>query len=264
MRLLLDFWLDRILDQLVPRKTQFRDGYCLFLEYPSLRLNEVKVSALPPRKEENIRVVVVSDTHERHHKLENLPNSDIFVHCGDIALTGRLFSKKAGVRKLMQFNEWLDSIPAPTKLVVAGNHDKAIESLGKSSAQQVLSNGIYLENNSIKIHNITIWGSPLSSGRSPNRAFQSSSFLDETLDSCPSEPVDILITHGPCPDLVTRIPHRLHLWGHLHNSYGVRRPGRKAIFGKDVQAPSVCAPIMDGKFKMSNLPIVIDFLRSSK
>jgi hypothetical protein len=65
---------------------------------------------LKPCEETSIRMLIVSDTHNRHESLVGLPVCDIFIHCGDILMVGKFYSEQAGLKKLMNFNNWLGTI----------------------------------------------------------------------------------------------------------------------------------------------------------
>ena len=69
-----------------------------------------------------VRVVMISDTHERHRLLD-LPPGDVLVHSGDLMLFNSSYSKETSMRKLADFNEWLATLDYHDKIVVAGNHD---------------------------------------------------------------------------------------------------------------------------------------------
>jgi predicted phosphodiesterase len=211
---------------------------------------------LPPKSDQTIRIIVVSDTHERHDKLLKLPEGDIFFHCGDVLLTSRFFSLSNSRKKLAKFNEWLRDVPCGTKIVIGGNHDDAMESLGREGVQSILTEAVYLVNDLVQIGDLRVWGTPVSTGRSRNRAFQGRKFANRSIDEAPDD-VDILLTHGHCPDLERRVKHSLHLWGHAHNAYGIRQPPR-ILRGEPVVSLSVCAPILDKKFRPAHKPIVID------
>jgi predicted phosphodiesterase len=60
----------------------------------------------------------MSDTHDLHHKInvKDLPNADIFIHCGD-------FTKASSIGELARFRQFLTILPYKHKIVVAGNHD---------------------------------------------------------------------------------------------------------------------------------------------
>jgi len=64
--------------------------------------------------------VCISDTHGMHHSLAPLPEGDILIHAGDCLGSG-------SVKSLQSFAEWLEAQPHRHKILVAGNHDDAIE-----------------------------------------------------------------------------------------------------------------------------------------
>ena len=254
-----DALVNGILDVVLPKQPKSRDK-CIYMKYPEYLYSEQSRFNLPTCDENNTRLIIVSDTHERHDIIGKLPACDVFIHCGDILMVNKHFSESATIRKLNQFNSWLANCPGDVRIVLGGNHDHHLELLGAAKVKQLLSNGTYVENESIKIGKLTVWGTPLSSGKSPNHAFQSHQFAAKTLASKPAE-VDILLTHGLCENLTHSIKHSLHIWGHSHNSYGIRFPGDVISVHKKkhpVTSLSICAPLMDGRFNMSNLPIVID------
>lgn len=177
-------------------------------------------------------------------------------------MTNSKVSHESGRRKLENFNEWLERVPCKEKIVIGGNHDHIIEHLGPQQTQDVLSHAIYLENSSITIDSHKIWGTPLSHGHSHNTAFQSNAFKKRTyheaslnLDS------DVIISHGPNFELLNEVfaqkPPKLHIWGHAHGAYGVRKPG-ESIWGYTMRNISVNASIMNTSYNPHNHPVVID------
>ena len=64
----------------------------------------------------------MSDTHDLHFKIdiENLPSADIFIHAGD-------FTKYSTYQELYRFREFLKLLPYKHKIVIAGNHDFALD-----------------------------------------------------------------------------------------------------------------------------------------
>jgi len=260
-----DIVVDGILRIVLSDKGSHTDK-CIYLQHPDYVYKETLRSELPSCSAENSRIVVVSDTHDSHHKVGTLPSCDLLVHCGDIMMTGKHFSHKNCVRKLSGFNDWLLSCDAKQRIVLGGNHDQFLEKIGPQSAQQLLSNATYLHNTSFQWGDLSIWGTPLSNGKSPNRAFQSKEFLRTTMGAMPKE-VDILITHGLCEEITNSIDHKIHIWGHSHNSYGIRYPGDAVWVHSQlfpINSLSVCVPIMNGRFKLRNLPVVLDIPKDKK
>ena len=259
MTYLFDIISDRTINFFMGNNDHLHPEVYNYIKYPfqEVRLN---LEDIPPVDDGTTRIVIVSDTHERHAKLL-IPKADALIHCGDIFMLSRYFSLQTGIRKLEEFNCWLEKLPCKTKFVIGGNHDSVLEKLGCEKVQQILTNGVYLENNFGEIGNLRIWGSPASSGASGNKAFQSKSFCSQSLNEAPPN-VDILLTHGHCPDLEEKVSHQIHIWGHSHNSYGIRRPP-DMLKGHPVRSLSICAPIMDRRFQPSHLPVVLDISTNS-
>jgi predicted phosphohydrolase len=237
---------------------------CYYLDHSlpsknSSSLRRVRSQELPLQQPDTIRLVIVSDTHQRHRTISPLPSGDIFIHAGDILMTNRLLTTQRSLEKLHEFNDWLSTIPCPIKVVICGNHDQIIEDLGSiSRVQEILTNANYLQNTFLEISFLKIWGTPLSAGHSSNDAFQSNSFLQETQKRVDEmverqERVDILITHGPNPHLAKRLQPRLvHVWGHAHGAHGVHQRQEELPY------LSVNASIMNTRYNPHQHPIVID------
>jgi hypothetical protein len=226
----------------------------------------LRLDDLPDKAKGSTRIIAVSDTHARHEGVGPLPEGDIFIHTGDILMTSSIRSHSHGMSRLTEFDEWLDDIPCEHKVVIAGNHDHVIEKIGKEATQSLLGNSTYLENSQVTLSDVTIWGTPISVGRSQNKAFQSSEFAAETQDRISEirSPLDIVLTHGPCRAVYSTIagsqPSRprasappMHFWGHYHNGHGVT--------SRDDGSLSVCACIMDGRYDLSNVPVIVDYCK---
>jgi predicted phosphodiesterase len=217
----------------------------------------------------NVRICAISDTHGAHRHLGVLPECDILVHAGDIFFKGRNLSSVKAIQVLEDFNEWLGIQKAKYIIVIGGNHDKHLESLGEQRIASLLSNSIYLCNKRINVMGLNIFGVPFSQGHSRNKAFQSEKFA-ETVQNKISEilnttTIDILITHDDCSEFAEQInPAILHICGHHHRSYGVFRMNRKAnsklndLYQQQPFYYRICACIMDGNYRPTNHPFVVD------
>ena len=210
-------------------------------------------------------ITAISDTHNKHKQLNGkLPGGDILIHSGDISSLGRK-------HEVQSFVEWFNGINNYThKIFIAGNHDMSFDreillrnklahfegrnindydtscSEGKPQWLEELlgihlhPNVYYLENSSIDIEGLKIWGSPYSPtfgygwGFNVDRGYDAAQIWNQIpLDT------DIVITHSPiygyndrtsntnenvgCADLYHRLhevkPH-LHFSGHIHEGYG--------------------------------------------
>ena len=57
-------------------------------------------STIPKKASTHLRIYCISDTHERHETLEDIPETmecDILIHAGDIFMTSRMLSRNVSV-----------------------------------------------------------------------------------------------------------------------------------------------------------------------
>ena len=181
-----------------------------------------------------MRIVLLSDTHERHRELD-VPDADLLIHAGDATFSGKRDA-------LRDFDDWIASLPHRHKIFIAGNHDRSLEKK-REEAEAILKHVTYLRDSGVTIDGVKIWGSPW------QPEFMSWAFnlprgraLREKWDLIPPD-TDILVTHGPplghgdrvfegervgCEELAARLTEldvRLHVFGHIHEDYGVTRAG---------------------------------------
>eukprot|EP01117_Protostelium_nocturnum_P007047 TRINITY_DN2526_c0_g1_i1.p1 TRINITY_DN2526_c0_g1~~TRINITY_DN2526_c0_g1_i1.p1 ORF type:complete len:258 (-),score=66.66 TRINITY_DN2526_c0_g1_i1:204-944(-) len=176
----------------------------------------------------SIKMIGISDTHSFHRNMD-VPTGDILIHCGDF---GKYLEHKD---ELIEFNEWLGTLPHPFKVVVGGNHDILLNDLKPEETQQILSNAIYLQDSGREIMGLKFWGSPWNGSR--NMGF-SSKGRAEYWNKIPLD-TDVLVTHMPpykildlagdgrhwgCQELRhkldTDLKPKYHLFGHVHEAYG--------------------------------------------
>ncbi|KAF1839716.1 Metallo-dependent phosphatase [Decorospora gaudefroyi] len=180
-----------------------------------------------------IPVVCISDTHNSQ---PDIPAGEVLIHAGDITQSGSL-------KEIQHSLDWLNSLPHPFKLLIAGNHDILLDNSQPRAdlvehASLDWGSVIYLNSKSTTIscsngRRLKIYGSPFSP-RHGNWAFQYPRNEDVWHGKVP-EDTDILITHGPpkghldaghlgCKfllDEVWRKKPRLHVFGHVHEGYGL-------------------------------------------
>ncbi|KAK8110603.1 uncharacterized protein PG998_007060 [Apiospora kogelbergensis] len=173
--------------------------------------------------------------------------ADVVIHCGDL-------TQNSAPGHLRRTIDMLRSISAPLKLVIAGNHDRVLDDIGKfrqfeaaaREARQlfndVRSEGIlYLDegNHTFDLANgarLRVYASSWTPAKWDGRAFQ---YRPENgHDFKIGNDVDVVITHGPPlrildntssngnagdPDLfmaVARVRPLLHCFGHIHSGWG--------------------------------------------
>ena len=63
-----------------------------------------------------MKILQISDTHNKHQILTNLPTADVIVHCGD-------FTEQGTEEEVLDFLNWFIELPYKHKIFVTGNHD---------------------------------------------------------------------------------------------------------------------------------------------
>ncbi len=212
-----------------------------------------------------MRIICISDTHLQHEV--SIPPGDVLVHAGDGTFRGTS-------QEVLRWMNWIGDQPHAHKLVIAGNHDWLFQTV-PSDARALVPDGVtYLEDCGVEIDGIKFWGTPwqptfhdwaFNLNRGPAIAEKWRLIPDDT---------QVLITHGPpfgildripetygmpgsqvgCEDLTHRINSlsslRLHVFGHIHHSYGQEKDWRGRRF--------VNASLVDESYQQINPPIVVD------
>lgn len=237
-----------------------------------------------------MNIVCISDTHSRHKHLTSnaafpnkLPDGDLLIHAGDLTGVGA----KSEVESVI---DWmLKQAPRFTYGIVfiAGNHDRSFDPKFNSDDKErkakpiwlsnLLSNlessttGIhYLENSSVMLGGLTIWGSPYSPWFHGDRwAFNAHRGPDiEAIWKDVPTDADVVVTHSPisykldyvprtqeyvgCENLRTKIKQVkpiLHISGHIHEGYG---------WEEDIDTTYVNASICDHYYEPTNKPIIFN------
>lgn len=185
-----------------------------------------------------MKILHLSDTHNQHLLLNNLPLADVVVHSGDITRDGTK-------EEVKDFVEWYEALPYRYKLFVAGNHDKALFEIKHLTLSQ---NAYFLQDESVTIDGIKFFGLGYK---------HSEKIIPKDTDVLITHepPTGILDTAGPkllgndlLRDKVIKIRPKCHLFGHAHGSNG--------IIEKDSIIYSNAA-LLDHEYKMIALPRVI-------
>lgn len=210
-----------------------------------------------------MRTVIISDTHNLHNYIKDIPDGDVLIHAGDSTMGG-------SPDELSKFVAWIGQQPHRNKLIIAGNHDFGFNNNHREDIEKfVQENGVsYLRDSGIEINGIRFWGSPwtpffhdwafnLARGEEIARKW----------NLIPDD-INVLITHGPphgildmtkrgipagCEMLIERIAQlkqlKYHIFGHIHEGYGmVEKMGVRFVNA------STCT----ARYAPTNKPIVIE------
>ena len=90
-----------------------------------------------------MHILHLSDTHGKHHLLQNLPAADIIIHSGDMSWAGK-------PEEVLDFVEWFGGLNYQYKIFIAGNHDYCLDRKKTQRIQRFLpENCFYLYNSGV-------------------------------------------------------------------------------------------------------------------
>ena len=181
-----------------------------------------------------MKFVFISDTHGLHQDFPKLPKGDVLIHGGD-------FCSRGWRDDTVAFLQWFEAQHYSHKIFIAGNHDLFAEKYRKEFEAMIPDGITYLNDSGTQIGKIKIWGSPVQ----PDLVMwafgkRRGKEIKKHWDLIPDN-TDILLTHTPpyrildksssgtsqgCEELrkkVEMIRPRVHLFGHIHASYGRRK-----------------------------------------
>ena len=177
-----------------------------------------------------MKILHISDTHNKHQLLKDLPEADVIVHTGDITEDGT-------EEEVKDFIEWFSGLPYAHKIFIAGNHDNCLYG---ANIEGLPDNVHYLCNDSVIIDGIKFYGVPM--------------FLEDDLEgnfpelfSRIPDDTDVLLTHQPPLGIldeqdginygdnhlykrVMDVRPKYHLFGHLHHTEETYKVFRRIRF----------------------------------
>ena len=210
-----------------------------------------------------MKLCLISDSHAEESNIK-IPECDLLICAEDYDIRT--------LDHLEQLNGWFYNQPAKKIVWIAGNHDFYCEKILKESINEIVNNAIYLENDSVTINGLKIWGSPYSV-IFHNQAFMlPDNELAKIWAKIPSD-TDIVITHGPpygildqvcvasgnfkenagSPSLrnkIKEIKPKYFICGHIHSAYGTYT---------DENIIYINASLMNDNYDVINKPTIIDY-----
>jgi Icc-related predicted phosphoesterase len=230
-----------------------------------------------------MKIVCIADTHAKTLPDSMLPDGDVLVHAGDVTNNGKRLQMES-------MSQWFTHL-ADTKyehiVFVAGNHDFMLDAFRTEGHEYAVNGRLfphprvhYLRDERLWLNfmdgkagrTLKFWGTPWTI--SGNWAFSEMdrSKRREIFAKIPLD-TNVLISHGPPYSILDRTQNgehfmsvgdlellgatervrpQLHVFGHIHDGYGVATPGLDTTF---VNAASTQ---IKGEYILGNPPIVID------
>lgn len=212
-----------------------------------------------------MKIIAFSDIHgQQSEKLtrwfDDNP-ADLLIFAGDLQANQ---TNDYGVN----FVDWVHQLPYKDKVLVFGNHDGNYVHTLTRVIEKEYTDITFLNNGSIIIDDIKIFGSPHSVEYGSWWFMMKDNELEKLWKKIPDD-TDILITHGPpfgildytCDNFTTgsktllkRISElknlKYHIFGHIHESYGIKTIENKTFMN---------VSLLDEKYRFINNPVVIEY-----
>jgi Icc-related predicted phosphoesterase len=217
-----------------------------------------------------MKIVAISDVHGKWNKIQ-VPECDLLISAGDYSFRGER-------HMIRDFHAWLHKQPATYVISVQGNHELWVQhNFGEATeiAKEACPRVHFIEEGLVDIEGVNVWCSAWTPwfhdwAYNAHRGHE----IKRHWDHIPGH-TNILVTHGPpygvldivpfadgtarervgCHDLleaVKRIKPDLHVFGHIHHSYGEMH-----VDGTSFYNASIC----DEMYMASNSPHIIDYIK---
>ena len=241
----------------------------------------VDIKLKEKRDDGTVRIVLISDTHNRHKMLE-MPEGDILIHAGD-------FTNNGTEQEIGEFDGWLASLDYQHKIVVPGNHDTGmdekallVQDANQESVQVAeLANATVLRGEMVEVMGLRVFGMPDTLDLGCDWwAFGAATDeeLRERAGEIPSAGVDVLVSHSPpwgigdtsrtgkhcgsrgLREVVLGAPQPPKLWafGHVHYCGGC------AYMAKGTETLMVNVASLLRSVEGLRQPVVVDICKATK
>ena len=161
-----------------------------------------------------MKILQISDTHNKHRQLIKFPDADVIIHCGDLTQQGT-------EEETLDFLNWFIELPYKHKIFITGNHDLCL--WDAEGIEDLPDDVHFLQDRSCEIEGVKFFG----------LAYNHS----EKYIPCDT---DVLITHeppvmildessgvhwgnAPLRNRVFEVKPKYHLFGHAHDAFGTEK-----------------------------------------
>ena len=142
-----------------------------------------------------MKILAISDTHGFHEQLKIPEDIDVIIHGGDFS---NYRDVARNTNECSLFLNWYESLNIAHKIVIAGNHDTAIQA--KAINPRDFKSLTYLEHEHHTINNIKFFGSPYTPSFGIGWAFNKDRSKLQAYWNEIEDDTDVIITHGPPKD----------------------------------------------------------------
>lgn len=161
-----------------------------------------------------MNILQISDTHNKHLQLTNLPAADVIVHCGD-------FTEQGTEEEVLDFLNWFIELPYKHKIFVTGNHDLCL--WDAEGIEDLPDNVHFLQDRSCELEGIRFFGLAYN---------HSEKFIPNDTDVLVTHEPPVMILdessgihwgNAPLRNRVQEVMPKYHFFGHAHDAFGTEK-----------------------------------------
>ena len=155
-----------------------------------------------------MRILQISDTHNMHQQLTNMPAADVIIHCGDFADNGT-------EEETLDFLNWFIELPYPHKIFVTGNHDLCL--WDAKGIENLPENVHFLQDCGCEIDGIKFFGLAYNHPEALIPDYTDIVVTHEAPVMILDESNGVNWGNAPLRNRVQEIKPKYHLFGHAHD-----------------------------------------------
>lgn len=183
-----------------------------------------------------MRILQISDTHNRHRLLTNLPAADVIVHCGD-------FTDNGTEEEVLDFLNWYIGLPYKYKIFVTGNHDLCL--WDAKDIEDLPENVFFLQDRGVTIEGVKFFGIAYNHSESLIPEGTNFAITHEPPIMILDQSAGIHWGNAPLFRRIMDVKPQFHLFGHAHEGYGIVEQNN-TIFSN--------ASVLDDQYRLCHSP----------
>ena len=190
-----------------------------------------------------MRILQISDTHNMHQQLTNMPAADVIIHCGDFADNGT-------EEETLDFLNWFIELPYPHKIFVTGNHDLCL--WDAEGIEDLPENVHFLQDCGCEIDGIKFFGLAYNHPEALIPDYTDIVVTHEPPVMILDESNGVNWGNAPLRNRVQEIKPKYHLFGHAHDGYGTDKQ-EGIVFSNGA--------ILDDRYNIINKPHIFEITK---
>ncbi len=159
-------------------------------------------------------ILQISDTHNKHSQLIDMPAADVIVHCGD-------FTDMGTEDEVLDFLNWFIRLPYQYKIFVTGNHDLCL--WDADDIEDLPDNVFFLQDRGCEIGGVKFFGLAYNHPETLIPSDTSVVITHEPPIMILDKSADTHWGNAPLRNRIFEVSPYYHLFGHAHEGFGITK-----------------------------------------